>query len=213
MMNQTIFSTFSKEDRQIADLVFWYKTEHVATGTRLRVEQCRNCELYTYILPFCIACSEKRGLLVRTSSIPGAGNGVFACKRQDMGDRIRSKLIFSQGSRVCSYGTEQNRIVLATALSRYGSISTQPYTYETEDGRYYDSADYRTIGAIINDIRGTSHKYNVEFRERSGEVCVAAIVNIYEGDELFLSYGDEYWKSVSSSKYTTASERPEWCTV
>jgi len=207
-MKQTILSTFTKEDAKSASLVFWYKTEHVATGTKIRVAECRTCGIYTYILPYCAACSVKRGLVVKPSSIPEAGLGVFACKR----GTSENELVFRRGTRICSYGTEENRIVLGNAVSRYGTLSTQPYTYQTEDGKYYDSADYRTIGAIINDSKGSGIPCNARFSEKGYEVCVVAVKDIYAGQELFISYGDEYWGSISMCKYTTSVERPSWCT-
>ena len=54
----------------------------------------------------------------------------------------------------------------------------------------------RGYSAMVNDARGTSFSYNLEFVriEKKYKIALYTICDIKKGDELYVDYGDEYWK-------------------
>ena len=52
----------------------------------------------------------------------------------------------------------------------------------------------RCYMAMINDSFGSLFKDNCEFRIKDDNVYVYSLRDIYPEEELFVSYGDEYWK-------------------
>jgi hypothetical protein len=191
-------------------LLFWYTNPHVASHVIVQSRACKRCQKETYILPFCLLCLQpERKLAIRRSTIEDAGLGVFAVRRT--GKRLNPReILFDPGDFVCEYGCSENLIDDNEVTARYGRISTQPYTYRTEDDRNYDSSGYRTVGALVNDSYRTCNLPNVEFVEASHSVLVCATRIIHDGDELFVKYGLEYWSEVQSCRYETSFEEPGW---
>jgi hypothetical protein len=202
-----IFLT-NKKRQDLVSVCFWYKNHHVTTGVKLRCTECLGCGIWTYTIPYCHKCLQKyTKLCIAPSNIKVAGLGIFAGIRSDKDNK---KVLFRKGDVVCGYGDENNRVSWATVTSRYGTISTQPYTYETTREVCYDSSDYRTIGSMINDALNTEYKYNVCFVQKSGTIMVKATRNIFEGQELYIEYGESYWSEIDSCKYYTGTKQPDW---
>lgn len=211
--------TTPSEDRP---LKFFYINPHVATCSLVRPYQCRKCSSPTYLVPFCSGCLvECAQLEVRQSNIREAGLGLFAARGKEgskTGGEVR-KPVFDVGQVICDYGYVANLISEAEVTTRYGSTSTQPYTYRTEDGRNYDSALFRTVGCFANDASGggsskakSQYKNNAVFSETDEGVSVTATRPIFPGDEIFIPYGSSYWSEVGTCRYATCFDEPEWFT-
>jgi SET domain-containing protein len=133
-------------------------------------------------------------LLIASSQIPNAGLGVFT--REDI----------SAGSMIDEYtGTV------------YSSKCTSSYVFEVRPDYYIDAQDLpRCYMAMLNDCsyiprRATRRKkhpdayydakgqklvINCEFvvNEATGRVFIHSLTDISAGAELFVSYGNDYWK-------------------
>ena len=69
------------------------------------------------------------------------------------------------------------------------------YCLTLESDYYIDAYDYpRGILAMINDCRFSDNIYNCQFKVEPDKAEVWSISNITSGSELYLDYGDEYWK-------------------
>jgi SET domain len=107
-------------------------------------------------------------LEVRTSTIPDAGLGVFTNE-----DIIACEHIdFYTGDRM--------------------SFPISKYYFQIKDGNGIDAGSYpRCYMAMIND---GFEKNNCKFTVKDKQVSVWSIRDIKKGEELFVSYGDEYWE-------------------
>lgn len=47
---------------------------------------------------------------------------------------------------------------------------------------------------MINDSKFSDYKYNGEFIIKDMKACVWSISNINIGNEIYINYGDSYWK-------------------
>jgi hypothetical protein len=123
-------------------------------------------------------CGYKR-LRVVESTLPGAGYGLFLDTPQ-----------LKAGSLVTSY--EGRRITQQEA-----EVTTSHYIYEDitrEDKLVYVDAEEETscFGRYINDPR-EDNKVNAKVMMKGGRLVVMATVDIFEGHEIFIDYGAEYW--------------------
>jgi SET domain-containing protein len=131
-------------------------------------------------------------LLIASSQIPNAGLGVFA--REDI----------SAGSMIDEYtGTV------------YTSKCNSSYVFEVRPDYYIDAQELpRCYMAMLNDCsfitsritrrkkypdayydsKGQKLVINCEFVVNEGRVFVHSVTDIPAGAELFVSYGDDYWK-------------------
>lgn len=132
-------------------------------------------------------------LIIKTSQIPNAGNGVWTETHIPSGTRIG----FYEGRVLC----DENKITdYSFTLSKKWFV----------DGLYYP----RSIIAMINDVYNTEFATNCEFdvqtRDietgellpcKSRRVFLVATEDIPKGTELFASYGDEYWECEQRQAY------------
>jgi hypothetical protein len=119
------------------------------------------------------------GLVVRLSTIPLAGRGLFTTRA------------FPAGSVVCVYTGEVLKTAVAIALpDKAYLMRLGPQTYinatEAEHGH--------VLARYINDCRNDA-LLNVTFVKLPEERCahVVALRDIAAGEELFVSYGRWYW--------------------
>lgn len=113
------------------------------------------------------------GLEIKESNIKKAGLGVFATERIPM-----------------------NRFV-DFYTGDLTTIAIGKYCVEITSKWCMDAFDYpRCYMAMINDTVGTDFEHNVELviDKENLAVEIWTIQDIEPGDELFMSYGDEYWK-------------------
>ena len=148
----------------------------------------QRCKNHTVIgQTYCHAHRKKMlHLQIKKSTIPGAGQGLFAA-----GDE--GKIIFKTGDRICMYnGQLLNDLEL---LRRYRE-ETAPYAIELhkKDGevQYEDAATRRGIGSLANHSRNKS-KINARLSiSRNNRAQLIATKNIRSGAEILVDYGPDY---------------------
>jgi len=109
-------------------------------------------------------------LFIKTSNIPNAGSGVFTL------DYIppNTFIDYYTGSKV--------------------SIPLSSYYFSINEYIGIDAFDYpRCYMAMINDIHGTKYEVNCESIIKNEIISIWSIKSINKGEELFMSYGPEYW--------------------
>lgn len=135
----------------------------------------------------------EKHLVIKESSIPGAGMGLF------------TEQPIAKGSRIVEYK---------------GRIRTWKEV-EHEDENYYiffvteehviDASNYRKSPArFINDARGITKikglTNNSKFVIDGLRVFVVATKNLQAGDEILLSYGKEYWQVIRNNLKINAAD-------
>lgn len=144
------------------------------------------------------------------------GKGVFAKADpiQEDGGRRRTRNnnnnnrqpVFRSGVEIIEYGGE--RITKAELHTRYGK-NTAPYAIEmgNRNQNYHDGACVRTIGTLINH---NARNPNVEFSQahNGSPITITATRDIYDGQQLYANYGDDYeFEDNVVSKTTIARRR------
>ena len=145
--------------------------------------QCKNRVVIG--LPFCHVHEKSvRHLVVKPSTIPNSGNGVFVV---DTGIAANA-VAFQTGAKITAYS---GQVLTEPALiERYGEVNTAPYGIQLNHHLFEDAATHRGIGSLINHC---PKKANVRFSLGAGNrVNVVAIKNIKNGSELFVNYGNAY---------------------
>jgi len=123
-------------------------------------------------------------LQVKTSTIPNAGDGLFA-RRGPEDDR--SIVVFKPGEVVCQYNGE---VTSQEILEERYSRNTAPYGVELRAGRKEDGALFRGIGTLINH---NPRKQNCRIAvNRSNKAQIICLRTVRNGSELFVSYGRSY---------------------
>lgn len=114
-------------------------------------------------------------LSIKSSIIPKAGQGVFT------NDFIPANTIIDE-----YYGDVH-----------YISFSSSRYFLEITPTCGIDAFNYpRCYMAMINDTHGTSYKTNCTFiiDQENERAFIKSTQDIQPNSELYVSYGDEYWK-------------------
>jgi len=123
-------------------------------------------------------------LYVAPSTIPAAGNGLFARRKIKTGDYIGD------------YTGEKLPLAAREDKSR-----DRDYFVETMDGFIIDGKDMNNKMRWINDPRHSKHLLNAEFQQRGdGTVSVRATRIIPKDREIFICYGDMYWKAADQER-------------
>ena len=131
-------------------------------------------------------------LEIKESTIKNAGNGVF------------TKEFIPANTRVGFY---------EGIVSKDERLITD-YTFTLSNKWFVDGSHYpRSYIAMVNDPFNGEFKYNCEFdvqhvdkngktlRFKDRRVFLRSIVDIEPGEELFASYGDDYWNCETRKKY------------
>jgi hypothetical protein len=142
-----------------------------------RHRPCTECGTPSPYVPYCEAhARDLYGVEIKESGLPNANKGLFATRA------------FRRGDRVATYGGE--RISCEEADRRYGVDGLCEYGLTVFPNRWVlDAIDLRGYGSMANDARG-ARPANIRFTQQ-GEV--RATRGIRPGDELFASYGSQYW--------------------
>jgi len=146
--------------------------------------------------PFCNECYPNYYYVqVRKSTIPGAGFGLF-CNEAGVKE---GDVVFKEGNFIAPYFGEI--LTKKQFDKRYeGSVSCV-YTM-MEDEVYYDSCLYRGATAYSNDSSISGIEPNAYFDKFEDIIGIVASRDIVQGEELFTTYGDDYWTS-QKSEYKT----------
>eukprot|EP00741_Cyanophora_paradoxa_P001585 tig00000492_g1536.t1 len=199
-------------------------------------EQCRTLACLTW--PMCERhMREICRLEVRTSTIPGAGMGLFA-----VGDP--SEVVFGPGrpgrhprtgeplpgepGLVCFM--EGELLTQAQFDRRYPMTATAPYALEVPPSSILDQIYLRGVGGYANDCGVSFGDGRVAFRRgyptpEGARTCsklghnayfdcsnesprLLAIRDIRGGDEVFVAYGREYWKGREEAERSSRAAKP-----
>ena len=80
-------------------------------------------------------------------------------------------------------------------LKTSNQFSCGLYALELKSGNLIDAFEYpRSVFAMINDSRFSDYTYNCKFIITESKAEIWTINNIYKDEELFINYGDDYWK-------------------
>jgi SET domain-containing protein len=133
-------------------------------------------------------------LRIKDSTIANAGKGLFAkesLRSANMGGRRRQPL-YKANDLIVEYSGEP--IPYEQVQERYGTY-TAPYATKVRGALCEDAACQRGVGAMINHS-GNSRKVNARLAysnsNNNPKGVVRALKNIYDGDELFVNYGNQY---------------------
>ncbi len=107
------------------------------------------------------------------SLLPNGGGGLFATKT------IRA----SAKTSICQYAGN----FVDDAPADRGS-----YLFQIPDGRFIDGDPLKGFGALSNDPRDDG-RVNAQLRWNGEAVMMYATEDIFAGEEIFISYGLEYW--------------------
>jgi SET domain-containing protein len=115
----------------------------------------------------------RSGRSIELRKSPVHGRGIFACTSFEPGDTVEVAPLINFQSR--------------DELSPVSNI--RDYDIRRDDGRYAIMLGYASI-------YNHSDKNNAEWHfQGEDELIVKAIKPIKEGDEIFVSYGEDYWKA------------------
>jgi len=145
---------------------------------------------------------------VRPSRIPGAKKGLFADNRTKgendivfMGPKHRRYSVLP-GERICPYFGEV--LTQPQLEERYGMF-TAPYAIKISKDRYEDGAIQRGVGSIIN--HKPRSQSNCEFFVSQNEIWIRAKKRIRNGEELYVSYGNDYVLHQDGIETTTDNKK------
>lgn len=159
----------------------------------------KQCKLTSIFLPYCQKHTKTElGLEVKTSTLPNAGNGLFALKEFQKYDIITEyigdKITNTNADEI--YGVELNDLI--------------PYGVSLNSRYIIDSACVRGIGSLANDSR-SSKINNASLIIEKGHVFLQATKKILIGQEVFVNYGNEYFTKANTEAkpiFSTTKKRP-----
>jgi len=165
-------------------------------------------------------------IIIKPSTIAAAGTGMFACDPEGR----RHQVVFRKGDVICPYvGT----VLTKTALNRrYGRPAdiTAPYSTGGLRNTVIDAACVRGAAAYANDARNernnailaTMQLNRAQQRELNEGIApghhfpakIVALVadkDIQQDEEIFATYGPEYWEDGTSTNRTTGAKPRRRC--
>lgn len=167
------------------------RCEYKKPGTRKRCTQAVH-----HVYNLCdFHLREKFGIEVAPSQIPNAGLGLFARAPRTTRSRRKKAAVIPKDGIVCHY---EGEVLTKKKLNeRYPGDYIAPYVFVKTQGRrnvYVDGVCKRFAPAYIN--AALNRQSNVIFLS---DGSVVAKRNIYEGEELLIHYGTDYWVGETKS--------------
>jgi len=137
---------------------------------------------YSNTITYTIDCPEEDYLYIKDSQIEGAGKGLFTAIKI-FKDEIIS--VF------------KGEILTSFEIKKRMQNNTDSYFINMVDGSIMDSMHVKCFAKYANDAEGTSRsvfKNNSKISlDENDNVCIVATKNIKAGEEIFCSYGKQYW--------------------
>lgn len=135
---------------------------------------------YSNSTTYRIDAKEKDYLYVKASQIEGGGKGLFTA------------IPIYKNEIICIFKGEYLSNEEAVKRSLAGQ---DRYFINMLQGGIMDSMHVNCFAKYANDIIGTLFKTNSKISlDENDEVCIVATRNIKEHEEIFCSYGKQYWK-------------------
>lgn len=136
----------------------------------------------------------EKELFVQPSTLEGAGNGLF------------TRIDIKKGTRIIEY---KGKVTTWKEVTSTGIFNG--YVFYIKKNHVIDAKNYKKgIARFANDARGLTRKKgtvnNAEYVQESGRVFIEAKKNIAAGEEIFVSYGKEYWDVVRNNNRIDAME-------
>lgn len=142
---------------------------------------------YSNTITYKIEAKEQDYLFVKESQIPGSGDGLFTAIPV-----YRCEVIAKFKGKILSDKEAQIRV----------TKGEDAYFINMPDGTILDSMRVKCFAKYANDAVGlvkTKYKNNSKITlDEDGHVCVVASRKILVGEEIFCSYGGNYWKKYSN---------------
>ena len=165
-------------------------TATTAAGHRCKLRTCK-------VGPYCwIHTKSIAGLQVKRSGIPGAGLGLYTTRERKKGDK-----------RVVMYGgTRKNK-------AQIDAMRNTDYVFEVKKNSYIDGAKTNSSPArYINHCRSVDEKKkvcenNAKFYRSGNHINLQTKKRIPAGDEIFASYGSNYWKKKKKTLNTKKKKK------
>ena len=134
-------------------------------------------------------CAHKKimsKLVVKKSTIPGSGKGLF------------TKRDIKKGERIIEYLGE---IITEAECNRRAENNFSGYVFYISKRKCIDAySDHKALARYANDARGLIRikgiKNNCCYEIWKNRGWINAEKNIKAGDEIFVSYGAEYWRDI-----------------
>jgi len=146
---------------------------------------------YSNITTYRIDCPEEDYLYIKESQIEGAGKGLFTAIKI-FKDEVIS--VF------------RGEILTSIEIKKRMKNNADNYFINMVDGRIMDSMNVKCFAKYANDAEGISKstfKNNSKISlDENDNVCIVASRNIKAGEEIFCSYGKQYWaKSIGFDNF------------
>ena len=127
----------------------------------------------------------KKTLVVKKSTIPNSGKGLF------------TKKFIRKGTRIVEY---KGKVITWKEAERLAD-SENGYVFHFTNNYCIDARDTKkSVAGYVNDARGITRvdglKNNTEYVTKKKQCFIDATKNIPAGAELFVGYGAEYWKVI-----------------
>ncbi|MBL7922655.1 MAG: SET domain-containing protein-lysine N-methyltransferase [Bacteroidia bacterium] len=140
---------------------------------------------------------------IKKSQLPKAGNGLFTLKE------------FKRGDIVCEY---EGEIVPWSECEKRAEKGHEGYVFFFSRNRCVDA--YYTpwaFGRYANDARGIGRvagltnnaQYEVKIRNGEKRVFIVATRTIPAGSEVFVHYGDDYWRYLEKTRHLFLAQERE----
>ncbi len=135
--------------------------------------------LYANTVTYAIDAKENDYLYVKKSRIAGAGKGLFTA------------IPIYKDEVICLFKGEC--LSKQEAIER-ASIGEDRYFINMLQGGIMDSMHTDCFAKYANDVVGTAYKTNSKISlDEYDNICIVATRKIAEGEEIFCSYGKQYW--------------------
>jgi len=142
-----------------------------------RGERCKNRTCV--VGPYCwLHTKVDKGFIVKASTIPNAGKGLFASKE------------FKKGEEIGQYTGDKLTRNQADAIPDAQGAYILCHIDECVDARRTNSTPLR----YMNDPRGTGKRSNARF-VASNRFAVRTTKKVKKGEELLVEYGRRYWEN------------------
>jgi len=137
----------------------------------------------------------EKQLLIKKSTIPGAGKGLF------------TKKFIPKGTRIIEYKGKVTTWKQVLAGDKFNG-----YVYYFNRNHVIDSMERKnSLGRYANDAKGLSKikgiVNNTRYVQEDKRVFMEAVRDIPEKTEILVSYGKEYWKVLADNKKIDERER------
>jgi len=132
--------------------------------------------------------SPEKYLVIKTSGIKGAGQGLF------------TKKFIEKGTRIVEYKGRKTTWKEVKQQTEFNG-----YVYYVNRNFVIDAKDHlKTFGRFANDAKGLNKKKDIKNNSRyvvyDEKVFIEATKDIPEGGEIFVSYGKGYWDVIRHNK-------------